>query len=71
MTSRRVTLIGVPLDLGAGRRGVDMGPSALRVADVDERVRQLGHDVEDWGDLLVEGDPAGLVAGGLAAELDE
>ncbi len=31
-----------------------MGPSALRVADVDERVRQLGHDVEDWGDLSVK-----------------
>jgi arginase len=35
MANRRVTLIGVPLDLGAGRRGVDMGPSAFRVAEVD------------------------------------
>jgi arginase len=54
MAKRRVNLIGVPLDLGAGRRGVDMGPSAFRVADVDERVRRLGHDVEDWGDLPVK-----------------
>jgi arginase len=54
MAKRRVDLIGVPLDLGAGRRGVDMGPSAFRVADVDERVRRLGHDVEDWGDLPVK-----------------
>jgi arginase len=53
MTKKRVTLIGVPLDLGAGRRGVDMGPSALRVADVDARLAQLGYDVEDWGDLSV------------------
>ncbi len=53
MTKKRVTLIGVPLDLGAGRRGVDMGPSALRVADVDARLAQLGYDVEDWGDLPV------------------
>ena len=53
MAKRRVTLIGVPLDLGAGRRGVDMGPSALRVADVDAKLAQLGHEVEDWGDLSV------------------
>src|SRR3990172_299522 len=51
MSSRRVTLIGVPLDLGAGRRGVDMGPSAFRVAGVDERIRQLGYEVDDQGDL--------------------
>jgi len=49
----RVTLIGVPLDLGAGRRGVDMGPSALRVADVNAKVAALGYAVEDWGDLPV------------------
>jgi arginase len=54
MSSRRVSLIGVPLDLGAGRRGVDMGPSAFRVADVDERIRQLGLEVEDAGDLPVK-----------------
>jgi arginase len=54
MSPRRVTLIGVPLDLGAGRRGVDMGPSAIRVAGVHERVRQLGLDVDDWGDLPVK-----------------
>jgi arginase len=44
----------VPLDLGAGRRGVDMGPSALRVAEVDARIRQLGHEVRDRGDLRVK-----------------
>ncbi len=54
MTSRHVTLIGVPLDLGAGRRGVDMGPSALRVAGVEERLLQLGPEVEDRGDLPVK-----------------
>lgn len=48
-----VTVIGVPLDLGAGRRGVDMGPSAFRVADVDQRIRELGFDVEDAGDVHV------------------
>ena len=54
MAKRRVTLIGVPLDLGAGRRGVDMGPSAFRVAEVDAKIAQLGHVVEDWGDLPVK-----------------
>lgn len=54
MSHRRVTLIGVPLDLGAGRRGVDMGPSAFRVAGVDAKLAELGHAVEDWGDLPVK-----------------
>ena len=54
MSSRTVTLIGVPLDLGAGRRGVDMGPSAFRVAGVDDRIRDLGAQVDDWGDLRVK-----------------
>jgi arginase len=54
MAKRRVRLIGVPLDLGAGRRGVDMGPSAFRVAEVDARIEALGHDVDDRGDLPVK-----------------
>ena len=44
-------LIGVPLDLGAGRRGVDMGPSALRIAELGSRLATLGHTVVDKGDL--------------------
>jgi|SRR5882724_11295592 len=51
--SRRVAIIGVPLDLGANRRGVDMGPSALRVTNLAARLRELGHDVEDRGDVEV------------------
>jgi arginase len=47
-------LLGVPLDLGAGRRGVDMGPSALRVAGIGDALRALGHEVEDLGDLPVK-----------------
>ncbi len=54
MQQGKVTLIGVPLDLGAGRRGVDMGPSAFRVADIDEKLRALGYDVKDAGDLDVQ-----------------
>src|SRR5262249_42875373 len=46
-----VHLIGVPLDLGAGRRGVDMGPSALRIAGLSERLSSLGYSVIDRGDV--------------------
>jgi arginase len=53
MSRKKITLIGVPLDLGAGRRGVDMGPSAFRVADIHARVRSLGYEVTDRGDIDV------------------
>jgi arginase len=46
-----IHIIGVPLDLGAGRRGVDMGPSALRIAGLGERLAALGHTVTDRGDI--------------------
>lgn len=49
----RIRIIGVPVDLGAGRRGVDMGPSAIRYAHLQEKLRGLGHDVEDVGDIEV------------------
>ena len=42
------------MDLGAGRRGVDMGPSALRVAGLNEKLQKLGYDVEDWGNVIVD-----------------
>jgi arginase len=46
-----IHVIGVPLDLGGNRRGVDMGPSALRIAGLDERLAALGFAVVDKGDL--------------------
>ena len=49
----RISIIGVPMDLGADRRGVDMGPSAIRYADLNEKLQELGHEVEDLGDLDV------------------
>jgi arginase len=49
----RIRIIGVPLDLGASRRGVDMGPSALRIAQLEARLEALGHEVEDIGNLVV------------------
>jgi arginase len=50
---RRIDLIGVPLDLGAGRRGVDMGPSAFRLTGLARRIEALGHTVVDRGDIAV------------------
>jgi arginase len=46
-----IALIGASLDLGAGRRGVDMGPSAIRYAGLDARIAGLGTDVYDWGNV--------------------
>lgn len=52
MTSEtRVAILGVPIDLGAGRRGVDMGPSAIRYAGLSRRLHDLGHQVVDFGNL--------------------
>jgi arginase len=48
---RQVAIIGAAHDLGAGRRGVDMGPSAIRYAGLHERLRGVGYDVLDWGDV--------------------
>ncbi|HEU5039889.1 MAG TPA: arginase [Gemmatimonadales bacterium] len=49
-----VHVLGVPMDLGSGRRGVDMGPSAIRIAGLEDRLRELGHTVVDEGDLDIK-----------------
>jgi arginase len=61
---KKIRILGVPLDLGQTRRGVDMGPSAVRVAGLEARLEALGHIVEDGGNISVaipeqkkEGDP--------------
>jgi arginase len=48
-----IAIIGTPVDLGAGRRGVDMGPSAIRYAGLKERLEELGHRVRDLGNVAV------------------
>jgi arginase len=48
---RKVSIIGAALDLGQGRRGVDMGPSAMRAAGLEERIRSLGYEVRDHGNV--------------------
>src|SRR4051794_27525920 len=54
MARSHIAIIGAPLDLGQDRRGVDMGPSALRVANLNARVASLGYEVNDWGNIPVE-----------------
>jgi arginase len=59
---RRIGIIGFPMDLGGNRRGVDMGPSALRLTDMNERLSTLGVDVVELGNVLVR--TRGLVESG-------
>jgi arginase len=61
-TGQPVAIIGAALDLGAGRRGVDMGPSAIRYAGLEPRISALGRRCEDWGNVLApvaEASPVG------------
>jgi arginase len=74
----KVLLVGVPLDLGGNRRGVDMGPSAVRITGLAQRIRALGHDVVDSGDVDVPlpelceiGDANSKYAGPIATVCEE
>ena len=53
MKQSTIAIVGAPLDLGAGRRGVDMGPSALRLAGLNQKLSTLGYEVEDLGNVSV------------------
>ena len=54
ISKQNVSIIGFPMDLGADRRGVDMGPSALRIAGLQTKLEGLGYKVEDNGDIKIE-----------------
>jgi arginase len=54
LPTRHIRVLGVPLDMGASRRGVDMGPSAMRVAGLEARLEALGHHVIDGGNVEVD-----------------
>ncbi|TWT04500.1 arginase [Planococcus sp. CPCC 101016] len=53
MNKLNISIIGVPMDHGQNRRGVDMGPSAIRYAGVVDRIEELGHSVSDEGDIQI------------------
>ncbi|MGI9071967.1 MAG: arginase [Bryobacteraceae bacterium] len=62
MVQSHIAILGAPLDLGAGRRGVDMGPSALRLAGLNAKLNSLGYQLEDLGNVPVaqqESTPSG------------
>lgn len=61
---RNVRILGVPMDLGQQRRGVDMGPSALRAAGLKGRLERLGHHVTDMGNVPVVNPEEDSAAGG-------
>ncbi len=53
MTNNKISIIGVPMDLGQSRRGVDMGPSALRYAGAIEKLEELKYQIHDLGDIPI------------------
>jgi arginase len=65
MNKLKVGVIGVPMDLGQNRRGVDMGPSAIRYAGLMSRLESLGHEVKDFGDITIERRSEEQVSAGL------
>jgi arginase len=63
---KQIRIIGVPMDLGQARRGVDLGPGALRYAGVGQRLRQLGCTLEDFGNIETPVRDTLPVEGGMA-----
>ncbi len=57
--NRNISILGIPMDLGAGRRGTDMGPSALRLAQLGPALERLGYTVTDLGNVAVSQAEAG------------
>ncbi len=49
-----IHVLGVPMDLGSGRRGVDMGPSAIRIAGLADKLKELGNKIVDEGDIDIK-----------------
>jgi arginase len=74
MPGSKVAIIGAALDLGAGRRGVDMGPSAIRYAGLERRLAELGVDCSDWGNVetaIAEATAMGDPSARFLAEIKE
>ena len=60
--NKTVQIIGIPIDLGQSHRGVEMGPGALRYAELSARLNAIGYEIDDIGNLPV------LVRDALASE---
>src|SRR6185436_10444201 len=71
MMDKTIALVGVPMDLGGGRRGVDMGPSAIRIAGIEEGVNALGLSFVDRGNVPVHEPASRIPKNPRARFLDE
>ncbi len=71
MNKLNISIIGVPTDYGQTRRGVDMGPSAIRYAGVVERLEAIGHEVQDQGDIRVSQKQEGTIVDKQLLNLEE
>ncbi|MGE8034905.1 arginase [Lysinibacillus sp. NPDC093692] len=71
MNKLNISIIGVPTDYGQTRRGVDMGPSAIRYAGVVERLEAVGHEVHDQGDIRVSQKQEGTIVDKQLLNLEE
>jgi arginase len=70
-TFKKVSIIGVPMDLGQKRRGVDMGPSAMRYAGLIEEIQSIGYEVHDYGDISINRPANSEIEEGQLRNLDE
>lgn len=68
---KHIDIIGFPMDLGADRRGVDMGPSALRIAGIEAKLRNMGYAVSDLGDVHIRTKETQNIANPRLKYLDE
>ena len=68
---RRVSVIGAPISFACGTPGVDLGPAAMRIARLNQRIAQLGYEVRDLGDLRIERPQASAPPNERARFLDE
>ena len=53
-TGQKIGIIGAPLGFGAGKKGVELGPAAMRLIRIKERIGELGYEVKDWGDVFIQ-----------------
>jgi len=65
--AKAVSIIGAPLDLGQSRRGVDMGPSAIRYAGLEERLAEIGYTVTERGNVAAPSRTASATRAARAA----
>lgn len=71
LQSKHIDIIGFPMDLGADRRGVDMGPTALRIAGIEQKLKSLGYNVADLGDIFIRNQELQKIKNANLKYLDE